>query len=245
MAETGDPMRTPGDAQLLFAWLGGAAFVSSLAYFLYVYGVEWGYVTSPHWAAPAAIDVALFTVFALHHSILARTSAKRIVTLVVPAWMERSLFTWVASLLFIVVLIAWQPVGDVLYRWPAPWAVAGYAVQLAGIILTALGSSAIDVLDLAGIRPVLDAREHHPPRHVALKTDGVYALVRHPLYFGWLLLVFGAPAMTGTRLVFAIISSVYLVIAIPFEERALVDVFEEAYRDYQRRTRFRLLPGVW
>ena len=118
-------------------------------------------------------------------------------------------------------------------------------MQLAGIVLTALGSSAIDILDLAGVRQVLDAMDGHPVRHVELETRGVYAIVRHPLYFGWVLLVFGTPVMTGTRLTFAIVSTAYLALAIPFEERSLVDVFGDSYRAYQRRTRFRMIPGLW
>ncbi|HTM27343.1 MAG TPA: hypothetical protein VL225_19230, partial [Vicinamibacterales bacterium] len=61
----------------------------------------------------------------------------------------------------------------------------------------------------------------------------------------WALFVFGAPLMTGTRAVFAVVSTLYLAIAIPFEERALIQVFGDAYRGYQQRTRWRLIPGVW
>jgi protein-S-isoprenylcysteine O-methyltransferase Ste14 len=78
-----------------------------------------------------------------------------------------------------------------------------------------------------------------------MQTDGAYRLVRHPIYFGWVLMVFGAPAMTASRLLFAAISTLYLIVAIPFEERSLTKEFGAAYRDYQRRVRWRLIPGVW
>jgi protein-S-isoprenylcysteine O-methyltransferase Ste14 len=235
----------PSAAWLLIAWLGGGVFVVSLGLFLYRFSVTFGTARSHLVGAPALLDTALFTIFALHHSVFARSGVKQAISRAVPAWFERSLFTWVASLLFILVVLAWQPVDGVIYRLPDGWRWLGYAAQMVGILLTIRGSAAIDALDLAGIRPVLDARQDAAPRHVPLETGGVYGLVRHPLYFGWALFVFGAPLMTGTRGVFALVSTVYLAIAIPFEERALIHLFGDGYRSYQQRTRWRMFPGVW
>ena len=81
-----------------------------------------------------------------------------------------------------------------------------------------------------------------PPR---LVTRGPYVLVRHPIYLGWFLMVFGATPMTGSRLVFATVSSAYLLMAIPWEEASLVEAFGEGYRAYQRQVRWRLVPGLW
>jgi methanethiol S-methyltransferase len=238
--------RRPGFGALVCAWTGAAAFLVSLLVFLYLYGITYGRASgaSPAGAA-VAIDILLFSVFALHHSLLARTGLKRRVTRVVPDWLERSAFTWTASVLFAIVCLAWQPVDGLLYSLPGGWRAAGHAAQLAGILLVLAGASAIDVLDLAGVRQVLDARTGDTRPHVTLKTNGAYGFVRHPVYFGWTLLVFGAPHMTGTRALFAIVSTVYLAIAIPFEERSLIDVFGDAYRRYQRLTRWRMLPGIW
>jgi protein-S-isoprenylcysteine O-methyltransferase Ste14 len=238
--------RRPGIGALVCAWTGGAAFLTSLLVFLYLYGITYGRGSAPGPARrPALIDILLFSLFALHHSLLARSGLKRRVTEVVPDWLERSLYTWTASLLFLIVCLAWQPVDGVLYSLQGPWRAAGYAAQLAGITLILTGSSAIDQLALAGIRQVLDARSGRTPAHMPLKTNGAYGLVRHPLYFGWTLFVFGTPDMTGTRAVFAIVSTLYVAIAIPFEERSLVDAFGDAYRRYQQATRWRMIPGVW
>ena len=53
------------------------------------------------------------------------------------------------------------------------------------------------------------------------KTAGPYGWVRHPIYAGWFLFVWGASTMTMTRLTFAIVSCLYLLIAIPIEERTM------------------------
>jgi methanethiol S-methyltransferase len=237
--------------QLLCAWLGAAAFVTSLAYFLFAYFVTFDETTAltdatAGQAAAVALNVALFTGFALHHSLFARIGLKNVVRRIFPPALERSLYTWVASLLFLVVCLAWRPLSGVVYHVPAPWSALGYALQLGGIVVTFYGSRALDVLELAGVRQVLNARRPQTAAHaVPLQTGGMYGFVRHPVYFGWLLIVFGAPQMTMTRFVFAVVSSLYLAVAVPFEERSLVGTFGDAYADYKRQVRWRMLPYVY
>ena len=158
---------------------------------------------------------------------------------------ERSLYTWMASLLFFAVCWFWQPIPGILYRLDGAFAWAGYAVQLSGVLLTLASARAVDMLDLAGVRPVLRARAGLPPVHVPLETGGPYRFVRHPLYLSWLLMVFGAPVMTATRFVFAGVSTLYLVIAVPLEERGLVGQFGADYERYRRRVRWRMLPFLY
>jgi protein-S-isoprenylcysteine O-methyltransferase Ste14 len=69
--------------------------------------------------------------------------------------------------------------------------------------------------------------------------------VRHPIYLGWVLMTFGAPEMTATRFSFAAISTAYLIVAVPFEERSLVRTFGDAYREYRARVRWRMVPGLY
>ena len=51
--------------------------------------------------------------------------------------------------------------------------------------------------------------------------------------------------MTNTRLVFALVSCVYLLIAIPFEERSLLRSSAGAYDRYAAAVRWKLLPRVY
>src|SRR5207245_11624808 len=104
-------------------------------------------------------------------------------------------------------------------------------VQLAAVWLVAQSVLAIDALELAGIR-----RQSAPD---ALQVGGPYRWVRHPLYLGWLLAVFGPAHMTGDRLAFATISSLYLVVAISWEERSLVRAFGPRYEEYRQQVRWR------
>lgn len=221
-------------------------FVGALASFLYAYLVRFGRPAGEGPAlGPALIDFGLFSAFALHHSLFARTALKAWVHRLVPVTLERSFFAWVASSLLLLTCWGWRAVPGVLYVLPAWVAWLGAAAQAAGIVLTVAGSRAVDVLDLAGVRPVLLAKSGRAAAHVPLMTTGVFGIVRHPLYFGWALLVFGAPTMTATRAVFAIVSTAYLAIAIPWEERSLIDTFGADYREYQRHVRWRMLPWIY
>ena len=239
------PAARPSGAALLFGWMGGALFAASLGVFFYSYELRYPRQIATPSVGAFTFDVLLFTIFALHHSLLARTPAKRWLARRAPVWLERPLFTWTASLLFIVVCIAWRPPGGSWYSLPQPWRGAGYALQAVGLVLGAAGSAAVDVLDLAGVRQILASRAANAPAHTPLKTNGVFGIVRHPLYLGWALFVLAAPTMTASRALFAIVSTGYLAMAIPLEEQSLVNVFGDEYRAYQRRTRWRMLPGIW
>ena len=118
------------------------------------------------------------------------------------------------------------------------------AVQAGAVVFTVNSARRLGLLHLAGLAQVLraDAAASAPAE---LDQSGPYALVRHPIYFGWLLIVWPAPTMNGTRLVFAIVSTLYLGLAVPFEERDLRRLFGPAYDAYARRVRWRIVPGLY
>jgi protein-S-isoprenylcysteine O-methyltransferase Ste14 len=228
------------------AWTGAVLFALSLGWFAYSYLVRFG-APAPQGpiALPLAINFALFLAFALHHSLFARAGLKQWIRTAAPPELERSLYTWTASILFILVCALWMPVPGQLYRLEGIWSIAGYSVQAAGAVLTLRAGAAVDFLELAGVRQVQGTGYSAPPERTELQTHGLYGFVRHPLYFAWTLMVFGAPSMTATRAAFAVISTAYLMVAIPFEERSLVELFGPAYRQYQRKVRWRMIPGVY
>ncbi len=224
------------------AWLGGASFVAALAT-----GVWFFVVVLARPAAGAAIplaavawNVAAFTLFATHHSLMARTRAKAWLHALVPPALERSVYVWVASWLFIAVCVSWQRVPGVLYTatgWTA-WLLG--AVQVTGVVFTVAGARVLDGLELAGIRQVTrdgDAAQ--------IRIVWPFTVVRHPIYLGWALMVFGASPMTVDRAVWALVSTLYLVIAMPWEERSLSAAAGPAYSAYCRRVRWRMVPGLY
>ena len=223
---------------------GGLLFAGSLAYFAARYTRGFDEPAGADLPITPAIttNLVLFSVFALHHSLFARTGLKAVVTRVVPASLERSTYVWIASLMFISVCAWWQPVPGVMWHATGGLATLLTAVQAAGGVFTLVAARRLDVLELAGVRQAL----HMPSgRITGLDSSGPYGLVRHPIYFAWLLLVWPAPLMNGTRLVFAAVSTIYLRVAIPYEERDLRRHFGAAYDTYSARVRWKLMPGIW
>jgi len=220
-----------------FVWGGGGVFVASLALTAFVY--LWPFGASIPFAGwgGAAFDVLLFLGFAAHHSAFARDSVKHRVAAMVPERLIRSTYVYIASVLLIVVCLVWRPIGGVVYTATGAVFPLLAAVQLLGVGFIAASVRAIDGLELAGIRV--------PAANTALQVGGPYRVVRHPLYLGWMLAVFGTPHLTGDRLMFAIVSSAYLVVAVPWEERSLERVFGESYRRYRQRVRWRVVPFVY
>jgi hypothetical protein len=223
----------------LFVWIGGAWFIASLALTSWWYATFLGRVRPFAGWRPLAYDAILFSVFALHHSALARPAIQAALPRVVPDRMLRSVYVWTASSLLILVCLLWRPIGGNLFHVGGPRAFVHAVVQLSGLWLIALSVRAIDALELAGIR------RPAPAARGPLQITGPYRLVRHPLYLGWMLIVFGAAHMTGDRLAFALITALYLVIAIPWEERSLERTFGDAYRRYKSEVRWRAIPYVF
>jgi protein-S-isoprenylcysteine O-methyltransferase Ste14 len=224
----------------LFRWSGALLFVLSLLSFAVVYG--WRLRTpappSDDTMRDAIANVVLFTVFALHHSIMARTGAKAWLTRLAAPALERSIYVWMASLLFLAVCWLWRPLPGVIWQTRGA-GLALYAAQIFGAVLTIAAARIVGVWELAGVKQP----DHTKP--IEFKAAGPFAIVRHPIYLAWVLMVFATPVMTTSRLVFAVISTLYLIAAIPFEEASLVEAHGEEYRAYQREMRWRLIPYLW
>jgi len=215
-------------------------FVLSLLSFAVVYGWRLRTPAPPSDDAmrDAIANVVLFTVFALHHSLMARTGAKAWITRHLPAGLERSVYVWIASALFLVVCWKWQPLPGVIWETRGP-GLALYVAQAFGVALTLAAARIVGVWELSGVtQPDLS-------RPIEFKADGPFAIVRHPIYLGWVLMVFATPVMTMSRLLFAAVSTLYLIAAIPFEERSLLEAFPEEYGAYQKQMRWRLIPLIW
>jgi methanethiol S-methyltransferase len=229
-----------------FAWGGAVLFAASLAYFLFTYAFTYGENQDAATVGPAITwNLTVFTVFALHHSVFARERVRAFVARTVPVSLERSVYVWIASLLFIAVCSLWRPVGGVAWSIAPPLGWLAYGIMAVGVWLSVRSATVIDVWELAGVRQTNPKSQIPNPKSGEFKTSGPYGFVRHPIYLGWFLMVFGVPLMTGTRLVFAIVSCAYLLIAIPMEERTLRRSSAGKYDDYMRLVRWKLLPGVY
>src|SRR5262249_12632572 len=170
-----------------------------------------------------AINAALLALFAIQHSIMARQWFKKAWTRIVPVPVERSTYVLFSSLALLLLFWKWQPMGGVI------WNVENATVRWALLALYGLGwitvraaTCLINHFDLFGLRQVWLYLIGQPYTSLKFRTPGLYRLVRHPLYVGWLMVFWPAPVMTAAHLVFAIATTAYILIAIQLEERDLV-----------------------
>jgi methanethiol S-methyltransferase len=227
-------------AVVVFRWSAAALFVASLAYFLFSYAFTYGEIArGPGTPRDWLLNLGLFTIFAAHHSILARRLVRNAVARIMPAETERSFYVAVASLLFVLTCWLWRPLPGLLWSFESAAAVPFYLLQAGGVVLTIRSAALLDIGELAGLRESRDTGA------VEFRTNGPYGWVRHPIYAGWFLIVFAVPAMTMTRLEFAVVSGMYILMAIPLEERTLQSTAGAAYARYASRVRWKLVPGVY
>ncbi len=190
------------------------------------------------------INLGLLSLFAVQHSVMARPTFKRAWTRIVPVHLERSTYTLFSSLALIALFALWEPMGGSIWTITSS---AGKAVMYSlygfGWALLLLSTFLIDHFDLFGLRQVwlhLRGREY---THPTFKTPWLYRIVRHPLYVGWLMIFWATPTMTAAHLLFAIMTTAYILVAIQLEERNLIDEHGDSYRQYRRRVPM-LIPGL-
>ena len=190
------------------------------------------------------INTLLLAVFSVQHSVMARPSFKRLWIRVVPAPVERSTYVLFSSAALLLLFHLWQPMGGVIWEIDSPIGRSLlYGLFGFGWLLVLFTTFLINHFDLFGLRHVwlyLKGREYNV---LPFQTPSLYRYVRHPLYVGWLFAFWATPTMTTAHLVFAVATTVYILIAIRFEERDLVAVHGEAYAQYRQRVPM-LVPAL-
>jgi protein-S-isoprenylcysteine O-methyltransferase Ste14 len=230
-------------SKLLVFVYGVISYLAFLLTYLYAVGFVGNLVvpksldsapTAPFGAA-LLINLGLLGLFAVQHSAMARPAFKRQLLRLIPAAAERSTYVLASSLALILLFWQWSPLGGVVWDVQDSTARAVlYAAFAFGWLLVLATTFLINHFDLFGLRQVwlnLLGREYQSLNFV---TPGPYRLIRHPLYLGWLFAFWATPTMTVTHLLFAVMTTGYILIAIQLEERDLIDAHPE-YADYKQR----------
>lgn len=181
------------------------------------------------------INAALLLLFALQHSIMARPSFKHRWTMIIPEPLERSTYVLLASLCLIFLMWQWQPMGGIVWKVENPALKAMLSIAyLSGWSIVFTSTFLINHFDLFGLRQVWLYFTGRPYTPLPFRLPFFYKMVRHPLYLGFLIAFWSASTMTMAHLLFAILTTGYILVAIQFEERDLVAHFGEQYRRYKR-----------
>jgi protein-S-isoprenylcysteine O-methyltransferase Ste14 len=191
-----------------------------------------------------AINAGLLAFFAIQHSVMARQWFKRAWTRIVPRPIERSTYVLFSSVALLTLFWQWQPLGGLVWHIDNAMArTAVYALYGIGWITVLVATFLINHFDLFGLRQVWLYLLGRGYTALAFRTPGLYRLVRHPLYVGWLLVFWSAPIMTVAHLFFAGATTAYILLAIQFEERDLLRAHPE-YAEYRRQVPMILPTGL-
>ena len=237
----------------IFAFVyGTACYAMFLLVFLYAIGFVSGVGVPKHvdngvaTALPLAltINLVLLSLFAVQHSGMARPAFKRWWTRIVPAALERSTFVLAANVVLVLLYWQWRPMPMVVWDVEADaarWVLHGLAAL--GWALVLVSTFSINHFDLFGLRQAwFHSRPEAALEDSPFVTRAFYRIMRHPMMLGFLVAFWATPTMTLGHLLFAGVTTGYILVAVKYlEERDLVAEFGDTYREYQHRVPM-LLP---
>jgi protein-S-isoprenylcysteine O-methyltransferase Ste14 len=241
--------RTPSVAPLVYGVASYLIFLATLGYAIGFVGdflVPKTIDSGPRGPTAEAliVDVLLLVLFAVPHSVMARPGFKRRWTRLVPPPVERSTYVLVSSLLLGLVFWGWLPLPGVVWDARGSAAITAlWGLFGAGWLVVLISTFLIDHFDLFGLRQVYlyaTGRPYTPP---PFRTPALYRVVRHPIMLGFVVAFWATPRMTWGHLLFAVLTTAYILIGVRLEERDLRVHIGDSYEVYSRRVPM-LVPRI-
>ncbi|WKA31957.1 isoprenylcysteine carboxylmethyltransferase family protein [Bradyrhizobium roseum] len=236
---------------------GGLAYLIFLGTFLYAVGFVSGSVvpktvdkaTGSGPSAPLStallINLVVMAIFAVQHSGMARRGFKQLFTRFASPAIERSTYVLLASLSLILLYWQWQPMPTVVWNIEAP-ILAGVvtAFGLLGWLIVLYSTFLISHFELFGLTQVISHFAGRVTEPMKFKTPGLYRMIRHPIYLGFIIAFWCTPIMTLGHLLFAAVTTAYIFVGIYLEERDLMAMFGDQYRSYRQKVAM-LVPRIF
>jgi protein-S-isoprenylcysteine O-methyltransferase Ste14 len=191
-------------------------------------------------AGPAAqaliVNLVLLSIFAVQHSVMARPQFKQWWTKLVPPSVERATYVLLASLALALLCWQWRPMPA------AVWTIADQHIAMivtglsfVGWLIVLTSTFLINHFELFGLQQVSNNLVGRPMPAPRFRIPLFYHFVRHPIYLGFIIAFWAAPTMTIGHMLFAAVTSAYILVGIWLEERDLIALFGDQYRSYKRR----------
>jgi len=239
-------------ARIITFIFGLVAYAFFLVTFLYAIGFVTGFAVSKTIDGGAVVPVvealivnlALLSLFAVQHSVMARPGFKRWWTKIIPHAAERPTYVLLATAALALLLWQWRPMPEIVWQVADPRLAAVFiGLSLFGWLVVLLATFMISHFELFGVRQVIMNLLGRTMPATEFKTPGLYKLVRHPIYLGFIIAFWATPVMTTGHLLFAAVTTAYIFVGIFLEERDLVETFGDEYRRYRARVSM-LIPFV-
>jgi protein-S-isoprenylcysteine O-methyltransferase Ste14 len=250
---TGTSMAVPGaaSARALTLAYGVGTYLFFFGTFLYLIGFVGNWVVpkgiddgepAASTGAAVVVNVLLLGLFGVQHTIMARPAFKQVWTRWVPWHVERSTYVLLSTAILAFMAWQWRPLPTPVWHIENPLAAALLSgLSLAGWGIVLVSTYLIDHFELFGLKQTVSyamGRAHEPPK---FKERLFYRWVRHPLMLGFLIAFWATPTMSQGHLLFAAVTTAYILVAIQIEEGTLLQLHGDQYREYQRRVAM-LLP---
>lgn len=181
------------------------------------------------------LNITLIAIFGIPHSVMAREGFKKYLRRIVPPPIERSFYVLIVSITLITLSCFWQPIDLEIWNFKSILGkYIAYSIFLIGLSVAVVSTFLIDHFELFGLKQawnfLLKTREHT----AEFLTPSLYKLVRHPMMFGIILVIWSTPLMNLGHLILSIGMTLYIIIGTFFEERDLARIFGEKYLQYKR-----------
>ncbi len=229
-----------------FLWYGALAYASFVGVYaaLVAFVGNFGLVRGIDAGTPGplldavVVDLGLVLLFGVSHSVLARSSVKRLWTRIVPPVIERSTYVLIASVVLAVMIWQWRPLPESLWQVSAPLPrLALLGLSLCGVAMMAWSTFLTDHFHLFGLRQVWLFARGRAYSPVPFRIHSLYRWMRHPMMTGVLVWMWATPDMTVGHMLLAASMSLYIVVGVAFEERALARELGRPYEAYRRSVR--------
>lgn len=192
-------------------------------------GLESGMFTS------LLVNTLLLGLFAIPHSIMARPVVKKWLTKFIHPAVERSTYVLLSSLLLFFLFWQWQPLTQSIWQTENGGVVTLLnGMYFLGWLIVLLSTFMINHLQLFGLFQVNNFIKERSSNNPKFIKRYLYKIIRHPMMLGFLIAFWFTPKMSLGHLLFAVLSTAYIFVAVKyFEEKDLLNELGEDYKQYK------------
>ncbi len=202
--------------------------MSSLFFFFWF--IEFGDTVAPVFAqASLWVNVMIFLVFPLQHSLLPRQFIKKRIH----PYLHRPLYVLTSGIALWIVLLVWKPFGPFLYQTTI--SLLFNTLFYASLVLIIISTVALNHTQMFGLYQGYAGWKGLPLPSPGLRTDGIYGIVRHPITALFILALWSHESLTSGRFLFNALFTAYALIGTALEERSLIRELGKDYLEYRKK----------
>lgn len=189
-------------------------------------------------ADPILTNTSLLLLFGLQHSVMARSFFKDGLLSHVSNAVKHATFSITSSICLLLIFCFWQPIDGYVWNFQdsmLPWFFLT-VVYILGWLMAFLATFMIDHFELFGLHQGYRVLKDIPDPEAEFQIRFFYKYVRHPIQAATIVGVWATPSMSYSHLFLSIGMTIYIVIGLYFEEKDLIRVFGEKYKNYMGTT---------